>query len=254
MSPPRLLLVPAPLDFGLDASAALDEVLPRRTLLEAAALQHWVVENAKTARALLKRVDAITPLTRPLQQLVITELPRPPKGQSRASVDLAPLLAPLRAGHDLGLLSEAGLPAVADPGAALVAAAHRAGFAVQSLPGSSSIVQALAASGLNGQSFAFHGYAPTDAAARLQRLREWENQSRKLQQTQVLIETPYRNAALLQALLQALQPTTYLAVSRALTTPQEWTRSATVVQWRQQPSELPTDQPAMFSWLAAASG
>lgn len=252
MTPPRLLLIPAPLDFGLDASAPLEDVLPMRTLRTAAGLAHWVVENAKTARALLKRVEAVTPLALPLQQLQITELPRPPKGQARATVDFAALLAPLRAGHDLGLLSEAGLPAVADPGAGLVAAAHRAGFAVQSLPGSSSIVQAVAASGLNGQCFAFHGYAPTDTAARLQRLREWEAQSRKLQQTQVLIETPYRNPALLQALLQALQPNTQLAVSRALTTPQEWTRSATVAQWRQQPSELPTDQPAMFSWLASA--
>ncbi len=252
MSPPRLLLVPAPLDFGLDASTPLDEVLPLRTIRAAAALQHWVVENAKTARALLKRVEAVTPLALPLQQLQVTELPRPPKGQTRATVDFGALLAPLRDGHDLGLLSEAGLPAVADPGAGLVAAAHRAGFAVQGLPGSSSIVQAVAASGLNGQSFAFHGYAPTDAALRLQRLREWEAQSRKLQQTQVLIETPYRNPALLQALLQALQPGTQLAISRALTTPQEWTRSASVAQWRQQPSELPTDQPAMFSWLAAS--
>lgn len=252
MTAPRLLLIPAPLDFGLDASASLDELLPLRTVRTAATLHHWVVENAKTARAFLKRVEAIAPLALPLQQLHIQELPRPPKGASRGPVDLGPLLAPLRAGHDLGLLSEAGLPAVADPGAQLVAAAHQAGFSVQSLPGSSSIVQALAASGLNGQSFAFHGYAPTDAAARLQRLREWEVQSRKLQQTQVLIETPYRNAALLQALLQALQPSTRLAVSRALTTPQEWTRSATVAQWRQHASDLPGDQPAMFSWLAAA--
>jgi 16S rRNA (cytidine1402-2'-O)-methyltransferase len=264
MTRPRLLLVPAPLDFGLDASAPLDEVLPRRTVREAAALQHWVVENAKTARALLKRVDAVTPLAAPLQQLSITELPRPqkgapkgpPKGPPNAAEDVAArwdaLLAPLRAGHDLGLLSEAGLPAVADPGAALVAAAHRAGFTVQSLPGSSSIVQAVAASGLQGQCFAFHGYAPTDPALRQQRLREWEAQSRKAHQTQLLIETPYRNPALLQALLQALQPSTLLAVSCALTTPQEWTRSATVAQWRQHPSELPTDQPAMFSWLAAS--
>jgi 16S rRNA (cytidine1402-2'-O)-methyltransferase len=251
MSSPRLLLIPAPLDFGLDASAPVEDVLPMRTIRAAAKLQHWVVENAKTARALLKRVDAVAPLTLPLQQLHITELPRPPKGQSRTTVDHAALLAPLRAGHDMGLLSEAGLPAVADPGAGLVAAAHKAGFQVQGLPGSSSIVQAVAASGLNGQCFAFHGYAPTDTAARSQRLRDWEAQSRKLQQTQVLIETPYRNPALLQALLQALQPNTQLAVSLALTTPQEWTRSATVAQWRQKPNELPTDQPAMFSWLAS---
>ncbi len=251
MSAPRLLLVPAPLDFGLATDAPLDDLLPRGTLRAAASLSHWAVENAKTARAFLKRLDAVQPLPVPLQQLQITELPRAAKGGGAGTKpDWSALLAPLRAGHSLGLLSEAGLPAVADPGAALVAQAHRAGFGVQSLAGSSAIVQALAASGLNGQCFVFHGYAPTDPAARQQRLREWEAQSRKLQQTQVLIETPYRNAALLQALVQALAPTTQLAVTCAVTTAQEWTRSAPVADWRRQPCTLPADQPAMFSWLA----
>ncbi len=254
MMAPRLLLIPTPLDFGLDASAPLDDLLPRSTIRAAAGLQHFVVENAKTARAFLKRVDAIHPLAHPLQALSITDLPRPQKGQAAngAKTDWSALLAPIRNGHDLGLLSEAGLPAVADPGAALVAAAHRSGFAVKSLPGSSSIVQALAASGLNGQCFAFHGYAPTDSSARAQCIRDWETASRQRQQTQVLIETPYRNGALLQALLQTLQAQTLLAVSCAVTSGQEWTRSASVADWRRQPSALPNDQPAMFSWLAAS--
>ncbi len=251
MSGPRLLLVPTPLDFGLEATSPIDELLPLRTLREAARLQHWVVENAKTARAVLKRIDAVVPLALPLQSLQISELPRPAKGRTPAPPELAPLLAPLRAGQDLGLMSEAGLPAVADPGALLVAQAHRDGIAVQSLPGSSSLVQALAASGLNGQSFAFQGYLPQDAAVRSARIRELEQLSRKNAQTQLVIETPYRNAALLDALLATLQPTTRLAVSCALTTAAEWTRSNPVAQWRQQPSALPKDQPAIFSWLSS---
>lgn len=251
-----LWLVPAPLDFGLgdaDSLAALAELLPLRTLRQAAGLQHWVVENAKTARAMLKRIDALLPLVQPLQALQIVELPRAPKGSPGrgGAPDLAPLLAPLRAGQDLGLMSEAGLPAVADPGALLVAQAHREGFTVRSLPGSSSITQALAASGLNGQSFAFQGYLPQDAAARAARIRELEQLSKRAGQTQLVIETPYRNPALLDALLQHLQPGTQLAVSGALTTAAEWTRSAPVAQWRQQPGPaIPKDQPAIFSWLA----
>lgn len=247
-----LWLVPTPLDFGIANEATMPELLPLHTLREAARLQHWVVENAKTARAVLKRVDAAMPLAQPLQALQIVELPRPPKGgaASQAKPDLSPLLAPLRAGQDLGLMSEAGLPAVADPGALLVAQAHREGFAVRSLPGSSSLVQALAASGLNGQSFAFQGYLPQDAGARAARIRELEQLSRRAGQTQLVIETPYRNAALLEALLHQLQPSTQLAVSCALTTAAEWTRSAPVASWRAQPSPIPKDQPAIFSWLA----
>lgn len=245
-----LWLVPTPLDFGIDDETAMPELLPLRTLREAARLQHWVVENAKTARAVLKRVDAVLPLALPLQSLQIVELPRAPKGRTGGTPDLAPLLAPLRAGQDLGLMSEAGLPAVADPGALLVAQAHREGFAVRSLPGSSSLVQALAASGLNGQSFAFQGYLPQDAAARAARIRELEQLSKRAGQTQLVIETPYRNPALLDALLQHLQPATQLAISCALTTATEWTRSAPVAQWRQQPGRpIPKDQPAIFSWL-----
>lgn len=249
-----LWLVPTPLDFGIDDSAdraAMADLLPLRTVREAARLQHWVVENAKTARAVLKRIDAVLPLAQPLQALQIVELPRPPKGgPAGAPPNLAPLLAPLRAGQDLGLMSEAGLPAVADPGALLIAQAHREGFAVRSLPGSSSLVQALAASGLNGQSFAFQGYLPQDAAARAARIRELEQLSKRAGQTQLVIETPYRNPALLDALLQHLQPSTQLAVSCALTTAAEWTRSAPVAGWRATPSPLPKDQPAIFSWLA----
>ncbi|MBH9577996.1 SAM-dependent methyltransferase [Inhella proteolytica] len=252
MSSARLFLVPNTLDFGIAGEPApLDDLLPRSTLREAARLSHWVVENAKTARAFLKRVDAVFPLAQPLQSLQIQELPRPPKGGKGPVPDWKPLLAPLRTGQDVGLLSEAGLPAVADPGSQLVAAAHREGFGVVTLSGSSSLVLALAASGLQGQSFAFVGYLPQDAAARLARVKELEQRSRREMQTQLAIETPYRNQALLDGLLQALQGETLLSVSASLCTPLAWTRTARVADWKRQPSTLPTDQPAIFSWLAS---
>ncbi len=250
-----LYLVPNALDFGIegaDASVALDEVLPLGVLRTAARLEHWVAENARSARAFLKRVDRVVPLARPLQQVDIVELPRPPKGGKPAPApDLTPLLAPLRAGHDLGLISEAGLPAVADPGAALVQAAHAAGLSVVTLPGPSSLLLALAASGLNGQSFAFVGYLPVEAPARAARLRELETLSRKAQQTQLLIETPYRNAAMLEAMLAHLQPATRLSVSCGLTAPGAFTRSDSVAKWRAKPTSLPGDRPAVFALLSA---
>ena len=247
-APGTLWLVPAPLDLGAPETP-LDAVLPQAVLARAAALQHWVVEDAKSARALLRRVGQLVPLAQPLQALQLVELPRPPKGSPRpgtAAIDWRALLAPALQGHDLGLLSEAGLPAVADPGSLLVAAAHEAGVPVQPLAGPSSLMLALAASGLNGQSFAFVGYLPSDQAGRAQRLRELEGLARKTGQTQLFIETPYRNTALLQTLLQTLAPTTRLAVSSGLTTPQARTTSSTVAHWRAQQCGLDNHTPAVF--------
>jgi 16S rRNA (cytidine1402-2'-O)-methyltransferase len=246
-----LLLVPAPLDLGSEATP-LEDVLPRGVIRLAARLAHWVAEDARSARALLKRVHAIEALALPLQAIHIAELPRPRKG-SREPVPEASwraLLQPALDGHDLGLVSEAGLPAIADPGAALVAAAHAAGVPVWPLPGASSLLLALAASGLNGQSFAFVGYLPQEAAARQARIRELESQSRRLGQTQLVIETPYRNAALLEALLASLSPTTRLAVSCGLTLPGGWTRTDTVAGWRARTPQMPDRWPAVFGWLA----
>jgi len=249
----RLLLVPNTLDFGVAGEgSALQDVLPLGVVQSAARLTHWVAENAKTARAFLKRVDAVTPLAVPLQQMQIVELPRPAKGGARnAAQDVAALLAPIAQGHDLGLISEAGLPAVADPGAALVAAAHAHGIVVVPLVGPSSLLLALAASGLNGQSFAFVGYLPVEPAARAARIRELESSSRRLQQTQLMIETPYRNRALLAALLEHLQAGTRLSVSCGLTLTQGFTRSDTVAGWRNATTAVPDDVPAVFALLGA---
>jgi 16S rRNA (cytidine1402-2'-O)-methyltransferase len=253
MKPGRLILMPNTLDFGVDDSLDLREVLPQRVIETAARLTHWAAENAKTTRSLLKRVDAIAPLAQPLQAVQIAELPRPPKG-GRAGVDDSAawqtLLAPALTGHDLGLVSEAGLPAVADPGARLVALAHEAGVEVVPLSGPSSLLLALSASGLNGQSFAFVGYLPVDAVARTARIRELEALSARQQQTQLLIETPYRNEALRQALLSALKPGTRLSISVGLTLPGGWTQTATVADWRANRTTLPDRIPAVFALLA----
>ena len=247
-----LVLMPNALDLGA-ATVDLRQVLPHGVIVRAAALRHWAAEDARSARAFLKRVGAIEALVVPLQEVSIRELPRPRKG-SRESVpaqEWQALLQPALQGHDLGLISEAGLPAVADPGSALVAAAHAAGVPVLPLCGPSSLLLALAASGLNGQSFAFVGYLPQEAAARAARLRELEALSRKSAQTQLFIETPYRNAALLSALLETLAPTTRLSVSCGLTLPEGWSRSAAVSAWRQQPLQMPDRLPAVFGLLAA---
>lgn len=264
-TPGALLLVPNTLDLGAEA-IDLREVIPDPVLHTAAGLRHWVVEDARSARAFLKRVSAVVPLVLPLQALDIRELPRPAKGGARPSPGrsaggasgrapgpdeaMERWLEPALRGESIGLLSEAGLPAVADPGAALVAAAHRLGVPVRSLSGPSSLMLALAASGLDGQSFAFVGYLPQDAAARVLRVRELEAASRRLRQTQIAIETPYRNPALMRALVDNLAPSTRLSVSLGLTLPGGWSRTDSVAGWRAQPRELNDRTPAVFLWLA----
>lgn len=250
-TPGQLILVPNTLDLGSEAGTALSHVLPQHVLETAARLTHWVAENAKTTRAFLKRVDAITPLAQPLQSISIVELPRPPKGvKAPPPTDWPALLAPALQGHDLGLISEAGLPAVADPGAGLVQAAHTLKIPVQALSGPSSLMLALAASGLNGQSFAFVGYLPVEASERSARIRDLETHSRRTSQTQLVIETPYRNDALLAALVAQLRADTLLSVSCGLTLPQAWTRTGTIAQWKTAPARMPADVPAVFSFLA----
>ncbi len=248
----RLLLMPNALDLGTE-EVDLADVLPLGVIRRAAQVQHWAVEDARSARAFIKRVAVLQPLVVPLQAMQITELPKARKG-SREAVPLSQwqeLLSPAHAGHDLALLSEAGLPAVADPGAVLVQAAHSAGIAVLPLVGPSSLLLALAASGLNGQSFAFVGYLPQDAVARAARLRELETTSRRLQQTQLLIETPYRNAALLEAMLATLSAPTRIAISCGLTLPGGWSRTDSVTGWRSKPVQMPDRWPAVFTLLAA---
>ena len=251
--PGRLYLVPAPLDFGCTPQVPLGDVLPQATIVTAARLTHWICENAKSARAYLKRIDALTPLALPLQAQQISELPREvhKKGDHAGSggvgFDARPLLTPALNGHDIGLMSEAGMPAVADPGSSVVRAAHDLGLEVIALIGPVSLLLALAASGLNGQSFAFVGYLPQDATERAKRMRELESIALRTGQTQLFIETPYRNEAVLQALLQHLQPSTRLSVSSGLTLPHAQTRSRLVKAWRQQAEGPDNSTPAVFA-------
>ena len=229
-----LYLIPNHLGLSDNPDDALDHIIPEQVRKITSQLDYFVAENAKTARAFLKLINTKHPLARPLQEITISELNVNTPAQALAS-----LLAPLLAGRDAGLVSEAGVPAVADPGADLVRLAHQHGVKVRPLVGPSSILLAVMASGLNGQSFAFVGYVPQEAAARAQRLRELEATARKSGQTQLFIETPYRNAALLQALLQALQPTTRLAVCQGLTLAQARCASQSVEEWRRAPPPHP---------------
>lgn len=244
----RLLLVPAPLDFGCKTHSLLQDVMPSATLLAASRLGHWVCENAKSLRAYLGRVNALHPLAHPLQSIRMVELPRDAhkKGDHEGGFDATPLLAGAMAGHDIGLVSEAGMPAIADPGSSVVRAAHAQGIEVVPLVGPVSLMMALAASGLNGQNFAFVGYLPSDTAGRTRRAKELEALALSTGQTQLFIETPYRNAAMIMTLVQALSPGTRLAVSSGLTLAGGRTFSATVAEWRTRKHVPDTETPAVF--------
>ena len=244
----KLYLVPAPLDFGCDAQAPLQDVMPLGTLQIAARLCCWICENAKSTRAYLKRINELQPLSTPVQAMQIQELPREvhKKGDHAGQFDARPLLVAALEGRDMGLVSEAGMPAIADPGSSVVRAAHDLGLQVVALTGPMSLMLALASSGLNGQNFAFVGYLPQDPSGRAQRIRELESLALKTGQTQLFIETPYRNAALLQGLLQTLQGNTRLALSCGLTLTNGVSRSAQVSHWKREKPVLPLDLPTVF--------
>ena len=227
-----LVLVPNLLGAG-----APEDVLPARTIASARAIEHWVVETPKAARAFLKAIAH----PRPMASLAIHALPERPDAAT-----LAALLAPARAGHAVGVLSDAGAPAVADPGATLVAAAHAAGIAVVPLVGPSSILLALMASGLTGQSFSFHGYLPVRDAEPGNRLRDLEADSRAHPRTQAFIETPFRNAAMLVTICATLAPRTRLCVAADLTLPTESIATMPVAQWRGVDAAAYQKRPAIF--------
>ena len=220
-----LYLVPNTLGTA-HAVQPLFDVIPVEVQKITANLTHFVAENAKTARAFLKLVNANYPLAVPLQQIQISEL-----NINTKEAELPALLAPLLQGIDVGLISEAGVPAVADPGANLVRLAHEKNVLVRPLVGPSSLLLAVMASGLNGQSFAFNGYLPTDAGQRSKRIQELEARSRKDRQTQLFIETPYRNGALLEALCQACAAQTQLCIATDLTLSSEVIQTRSIAQW-----------------------
>jgi 16S rRNA (cytidine1402-2'-O)-methyltransferase len=184
-----------------------------------------------------------------LQQQTITELPREvhKKGDHQGGFDARPLLQAALAGHDIALVSEAGMPAVADPGSSVVRAAHDLGLQVVPLVGPVSLLLTLAASGLNGQNFAFVGYLPQDTGERAARLKQLENLAHKTGQTQMWIETPYRNPAMMGALLQTLQPGTRLTIASGLTVASASIQSRSVAAWKKSPTGPDGQTPAVFA-------
>ncbi len=212
-------------------------VLPARTIDVARSLSHWVVETPKAARAFIKTLDP----PQAIAALSIREL-----GTAPSVHHLGALLAPVRDGADVGLLSDAGCPGVADPGAALVAAAHEARVRVVPLVGPSAILLALMAWGMNGQSFAFHGYLPVKPAQRTAALQRLESESRTRRQAQLFIETPYRNEAMLAAIAATLQPVTLVCVAADLTLPSETILRASADGWRRLDHAQFAKRPALF--------
>ena len=218
MNKGKLYLIPVPL-----GQSAVEAVLPQPVRDRAKQLTHFVAENAKSARAFLKSLPSDTPL----QQIEIHEL-----SEHTPPAALPALLAPLLAGTDVGLISEAGCPAVADPGAHLVALAQREGLRVLPMVGPSSILLALMGSGLSGQNFAFHGYLPVKEDERQKRLRELEKDSRQEKRTQIFIETPYRNRQMLETLIKTCAPDTRICVATDLTLDKERVTTHTSAEWR----------------------
>ncbi|MBO6161106.1 MAG: SAM-dependent methyltransferase [Bacteroidales bacterium] len=233
-TPGKLYLIPTPLGENDPA-----EVLPRQVLERACSLRCFVVEELRTARRFLSRYG----LKGHIEELDFHVL-----NEHTAPAEVEAML-PLFDGQDVGLLSEAGLPAVADPGAALVALCHRHGIEVVPMVGPSSLMLALMASGLNGQSFAFRGYIPAKTDERRAALKDLEKQSCALNQSQILIETPYRNDALFADMLQGLSPATRLCVAADITLPTQLIKTETVAQWRKTPLTI-GKRPCVFILLA----
>ena len=227
-----LYAIPTPL------GGSVEDALAPSALKTVRGLKDFVAENAKSARAFLAAAGC-----KP-RELAITEL-----NEHTPQAEVASLLEPLRQGRALGLLSEAGCPAIADPGAALVEAAHREGFRVVPLIGPSSIVLALMASGLEGQRFAFCGYLPREAADRTRKIRELEARSRRERETEIFIETPYRNDALFSALIETCRVDTRLCIAADLTLATQSVTVKTIEAWRQAKVAIGR-RPAVFLLLA----
>jgi 16S rRNA (cytidine1402-2'-O)-methyltransferase len=202
-------------------------ILPLNVQTITARIDYFIAENAKTTRAFLKLIALKHPLIKPLQEIRINEL-----NVNTTDAMLPALLAPLLEGQDAGLISEAGVPAVADPGANLVRLAHTYGITIKPLVGPSSLLLAVMASGLNGQSFAFNGYLPIEAGQRIKRIKTLEIHSRNEKQTQIFIETPYRNVALLESLANHCQSNTLISIATNLTLPSEIIQTQTAEKWK----------------------
>lgn len=230
---PALYLIPVTL-----GATPLEQVLPAYNRSVILGIRHFIVEEVRSARRFLKQVD---------RNVDIDALEFYPMGKHADAARFARYLDPLRQGHPMGVISEAGCPAVADPGADVVAIAQREGLRVVPLVGPSSILLAVMASGFNGQSFAFHGYLPIEPAARARRLKQLEALTVSENQTQLFIETPFRNTKMVADILRTCRPQTRLCIAAGLTTPEEYVRTLTVKQW--QGTKIPelSKVPAIFA-------
>jgi len=226
-----LYLIPTPLGDG-----ELAWIIPDAVRQRAAKLEHYIVEHPKTARRFLRQAGCVQPLQKISMSILDEHTP---------NSQLPALLAPLLEGADVGLLSEAGCPAIADPGAALVRLAHQRNLRVVPLVGPSSILLALMASGLNGQCFAFQGYLPIEASKRVKKIAELEKESILRSQTQIFIETPYRNQKLMELLVSMCRPDTRLCIACNLTLPDEHVATRTIGQWKDYSPDL-DKKPSIF--------
>ena len=229
---PALYLIPVEL-----GDTPQERVLPAYNRDVILKIRHFIVEEVRSARRFLKHVD---------RDIDIDALTFYPMGKHADAALFAQYLKPLEAGESVGVISEAGCPAVADPGADVVAIAQRKGLTVVPLVGPSSMLMAVMASGLNGQSFAFNGYLPIDPADRVKRLKLLEARAVQEHQTQLFIETPYRNAKLFDTLCQTLRPQTRICVAAGITTEDEWIHTHTVADWKRYPLPDLSKTPAIF--------
>lgn len=232
MISPALYLIPVEL-----GETPQERVLPSYNREVILGIRHFIVEEVRSARRFLKRVD---------REIDIDQLTFYPMGKHADAALFAQYLKPLEEGLPMGVISEAGCPAVADPGADVVAIAQRKGMRVVPLVGPSSMILAVMASGLNGQSFAFHGYLPIDPAERAKRLKMLETRAVQEHQTQLFIETPYRNQKLFDTLCQTLRPQTRICVAAGITTDAEWIRTHSVAEWKHMQLPDLSKIPAIF--------
>lgn len=215
-------------------------VLPALNLELMRGVRYFVVEDLRSARRFLKACD---------RSIVIDDLHFELLNEHTHPDEVDAMLAPALEGHDMGVISEAGCPAVADPGADLVAAAQRRGVEVVPLVGPSSILMSLMGSGFNGQSFTFLGYLPVDARRRADRLRDMEREIRRDRRTQIFIETPYRNRKLFEEILQVLNPNTLLSIACDITTENEYIKTMSIREWKTQKPDI-HKRPAIFLFYA----
>jgi 16S rRNA (cytidine1402-2'-O)-methyltransferase len=224
-----LYLIPSTLgQKESDSSISLAAVIPLEVQRLVARLDYFIVENAKVTRAFIKLISATHSLAKPLKEVKVAEINR----QTSNTDALENLLAPVLSGQDVGLISDVGAPAIADPGSNLVYLAHACGIQVKPMVGPSSLLLAIMGSGLNGQNFAFNGYLPTKDEQCHKRIKELELRSRQEKKTQLFIETPYRNHSLMERLIKVCQNSTLICVATDLTFPSEDIKTQAVKEWR----------------------